>query len=70
MNKVWNMGLSSLFSFSKVFFLLMVLMVSSSSPSNDSYSGFFCVARNPESLKLLGVYGHFSSGHLSATNGR
>ena len=34
MNKVLNMGLSSSFSFSKVFFLLMVLMVSSLSPNN------------------------------------
>ena len=33
MNKVWNKGLSSSFSFPKVFFLLIVLMVSSPSPN-------------------------------------
>ena len=41
MNKVWSMGLSSSFSFPKVFFLLMVLIVSSpsnNSPSDDSPS--------------------------------
>ena len=30
----------------------------------------FCVARYPESLKTVGIYGHFSSGYLLATNGR
>ena len=38
MSKVWNKGLSSSFSFLKVFFILMVLMVSSPGSNQKSFS--------------------------------
>ena len=47
-NKVWTMGRSSSFSFSKVFFLLMVLMVSSPSLSNNSPSNDSPSPREPK----------------------